>query len=480
MSRDPVAIASALEAPTRTPLEVLDIGVPLERDEHLSDLGNARRLVAEYGERILYCRPLRTWYVWDGVRWAKDQRGKIFDLAKRTVLALWADVEDAPDLRTRERIAKHALQSESEPRIRALVALAESDPAISVLPVDLDADPWLLNVGNGTLNLKTGELLPHQPEDRITKLAPVTYDPKACLPLWDEFLDRALPDAELRTFVRRAVGYSLTGSTQEEVLFFVHGPAASGKSTFVESMKAALGDYAVTADFATFLASKGAGGASPRSDLVRLAGARFVSSAEVDKGRRMAEGLVKLLTGGDTVTARALYRGETEFVPAFKLWLVANDRPRVPDDDEPLWRRILEVPFVVPIPAEERDASVKATLRDPEIAGPAILAWAVEGYQFWQQSGLDPPEAVRFATASYREEMDPLREFVAERCRFDGEATVKADALWKAYQEFSKDAGERFPLERRSFTERLKKLGLEHNTGGRITRWAGIGLLDHA
>ncbi len=292
--------------------------------------------------------------------------------------------------------------------------------------------------------MKPGELREHRREDLITKLAPVEYDPEARLDLWDRFLAEATGgDQELMRFLQRAAGYSLTGETDEEKLFFVHGPAAAGKSTFLEALKAAMGDYAQTADFETFLARQQVGG--PRNDVARLAGARLVISIEVDEGKRLAEGLVKTLTGGDTVTARFMYRESFEFKPQMKLWLAANHAPKVSDDDEAMWRRILRVPFERVIPKEKRDPKVKATLRDPEIAGPAILAWAVQGCLTWQREGLGVPPIVEQATSAYRLDNDPLREFFASCCVFGPTKTVTVSDLNNEYESWCNDNRERDP-----------------------------------
>ncbi len=452
--------------------------VPPGQESHLTDLGNAHRLVRRHGGELRYCRPWRAWFVWDGRRWARDVKGQVFQLAKATVRGLYEEAAQERDSARRKALATHATRSESEPRIRSMVVLAETEPEIAVRPDELDSDPWALNVLNGTIDLATGTLRPHDPGNLITRLAPVEYEAAEACPLWTAFLQRVLPDEPLRAFMQRAVGYSITGDTREEVLFFPHGPTAAGKSTFIEAVKATLGEYAMTADFSTFLRSRRDGG-SPRSDIARLSGARFVASVEVDEGKRLAEGLVKLITGGDTVTARALYREEFEFVPHFKLWLAANSRPRVRDDDDALWRRILQVPFTEQIPEEDRDPDVKAALRDPQESGPGILAWAVAGCLRWQEEGLAPPPAVRQATREYREEMDPLRDFIAERCHLAQEASASSEDLWHAYLEWVKATRSSEALGRRAFSNRLGDHGFrsERLPNGR-NKWGGIGLVQ--
>jgi P4 family phage/plasmid primase-like protien len=423
----------------------------------LTDVGNARRLVAEHGEDLRYCKKWKSWLVWDGRRWARDDRDQVIEYAKAVTAEFFRDAAAAHDPDTQGMLVGHALRSQRAERLRAMVLLAQSEPGIPVLPAELDADSYLLNVLNGTIDLRTGALREHRRTDLITKLAPIEYSPDAHLELWDRFLSEATagcevpegpqaPDAAqnaaaLRTFLQRAAGYSLTGDTGEEVLFLIHGPEAAGKSTFVESLKATLGDYALTADFETFLAKKGDGGV--RNDVARLAGARFVASIEVEEGKKLAEGLVKQLTGGDTVTARFLFAESFEFTPTFKLWLAVNSAPRVTDQDGAIWRRILRVPFEHTVPKEKRDRTIKATLKNPAVGGPAILAWLVAGCLAWQREGLGVPPVIEAATAQYRADQDPLREFYAQCCVFEAQAWVASAALYATYQAWARENGVR-------------------------------------
>lgn len=440
----------------------------------LSDLGNAERLVLRYGKQLRYVGAWRQWLVWDGRRWARDTTGEVVRFAKATVRGLYEEAAHEDDGKQRAEIVKHALRSQSERAIRAMIELAKSEPAIPVDPQDLDADLWALNTLSGTVDLRTAECRPHRREDLVTKLAPVAYDPGATSELWESFLGRVLPDAELWSFFQRAVGYSLVGEPCEEVLFFAYGPTAAGKSTALESLGATLGDYASKCDFEHFLARRDVG--APRPEIARLAGARFVSSVEVDEGKRLAEGLVKSLTGGDTVTARRLYQEEFEFRPQFTLWLAANHRPRVRDDDGAFWRRILQVPFDVSIPEGERDPTLKVRLRDPATCGAAILAWALEGCLSWQREGLRVPEHVRAATADYRAEMDPLADFLEERCAFGATLRSSAADLWRSYVDWCGRMKVR-PINRRRWAESLRERGLEQaRSHGGERCWVGVGI----
>jgi P4 family phage/plasmid primase-like protien len=443
----------------------------------LTDTGNAERLVAAFGQDVRYVPQGGYWMAWDETRWRKDDTGHLMRLAKAVARSIYREAAGAVDDDSRAEIASHAKASESEKRRKAMVALASVEAAVVVTPDQLDADPWVLNVLNGTLDLRTGILRPHNRQNLITKLAPVVWDPTARSEVFDGFLARVLPDVALRSFTQRMMGYGLTGSTAEEKLFLLNGPEATGKTTYIESMKGMLGDYVVTTDFDTFLATRSGGG--PRNDLARLAGARIVVSVEVAEGQHLAEAVVKQLTGGgDTVTARFLYKEFFEYVPSFKLFLAANHRPTVNHDDGAMWRRILQVPFVVQIPAGERDPSVKQKLRhDPETRS-AILAWAVQGCLDWQRDGLGVPPAVIEATDAYRNEMDRLAEFVEDCCVVSPDAWVSAGDLRLAYENWCRRTGERFPCGRNRFGERLKARGFKPGKRDSGTRrvWQGIGL----
>lgn len=446
---------------------------------NLTDVGNGQRLAARHGRDLRYCAPLLTWFLWTGQRWRPDAGNAVRELGKATARAILTEAALIDDEDRRKAFVKHAFASERDRSLRAMLWCAETEPGIPIMPEELDANPWALNCLNGTLDLRTGELRTHRREDLLTHLCPVEYDPDAKSELWEAFLQRVTcGDLDLQQFLRQVAGYALTGSTREEKLLFVYGPARSGKSTFLGALQATLGeDYSHTCDFEAFLKRKPTGG--PKDDLANMAGKRLVVSVETDEGARLAEGLIKQLTGGDRVRARRLYANSIEFLPQFKLFLAANDRPKARDDDDALWERILEVPFPHSIPREERDPEVKAALCDPARSGAAILAWAVTGCLSWQRDGLQVPAAVELSTLDYRESQNPLKEFLAERCVLTPEAWTPSAAIMTAYREWAQAANVRYPLNNNKVAEKLRSLGCEpeqHPTS-RTRGWRGIGLL---
>ena len=293
--------------------------------EPCTELGNARRFIRQHGQDLRFVPLWKKWLLWDGTRWAVDDTYKVTQRAKETVRSLPTELASIQEDEKRRAFLQHIARSEGYRWIANIVELAKSEPGVPVSSEQLDADPWVLNVQNGTLDLRTGQLRPHAREDLLTKLAPVAYDPEALCPTWEAFLSHILAgDVELIRFVQKIIGYSLTGSTQEQCLFMLYGAGANGKSTLIQTVSALLGDYARQTPTDTLLVQRGDG---VRNDLARLQGARFVSAVEVEGGRRLAEALVKQLTGGDTITARFLYGEHFEFQTMFKLWLAVNHKP---------------------------------------------------------------------------------------------------------------------------------------------------------
>ena len=435
----------------------------------LTDLGNARFFADVYAEDLRYS-PGLGWLIWDGTRWSRDELGSVVERAKEITDRLVQGAGSIRDVNMRMAVMEHALRSQSSRGIKAMVELAQSETHLAVASSAFDVDPWLLNCLNGTIDLQTGQLRQHRREDLLTKIAGCEFDPSAPCPTWEKFLDRMFAgDRELIGFVQRSSGYTLTGSTREQVLFLLYGIGANGKSTLLETERSVLGDYSMQTDFTTFLERRSEG---PRNDLARLRGARMVTATETEAGRAMAESIVKQLSGGDTVAARFLYHEIFEFVPQFKLFLATNHKPVIRGNDWGIWRRIRLVPCVVTIPPEERDRDLPAKLK-AEKAG--ILAWMVRGGQEWQQVGLREPKVVVAATENYRNEMDVLGDFLAACCVQRVNARVSTADLYTAYKLWCEENGERVNSQK-NLAMRLSERGLQKTKSHGINVWLGIEL----
>lgn len=466
----PAAVAALLTAAQL----FVPVGPGTVGDYNLTDLGNAERLLAAHGTDLRYAYAINAWHVWDGRRWKRDDGAAIGKLAAGVARQIYAAGAACTDPDKRKELVKWGVQSESARKIGALVELARPHAAVDV--AEFDRSPWILNVENGTMDLRTGELRPHRREDVLTKLAPVRYDPKATCQTWLAFLERIMDgNAGLIQFLRRAVGYSLTGDTSEQCLFLLYGTGKNGKSTFLETLKAILGEYARQADPASFMAGRAGESGGARPDLVALRGARFVPAIETESTHRLAESVLKSLTGGDTISVRGLYEAQQEFTPQFKLWLAANYKPDVRGRDQGIWRRIKLVPFTVQIPEEERDKGLKDKLL-AEASG--ILNWALEGCQDWLERGLRVPPEVDAATAEYQEDTDVLAAWIREKCVQAGYAVARLSDLFSSYSAYAESGNER-PVTSRALCKMLQDRGFkkDRNTFNQVTI-VGLALKD--
>ncbi len=445
-------------------------GYPPSADtEPHTDIGNARRLLVAHGQDLRFCNAWKKWLVWDGSRWALDVKGDVTRLTKETIrhLAITAATGNDGDSKL---LLQHAVRSQSEGRVMAMINLAKSEQGIPVVPDELDADQWVLNVLNGTIDLKTGVLKAHRREDLITKLAPVQFQPDADCPTWEEFLARIMGgNPTLIRFLQQALGYSLTGSSREQCLLLLYGTGANGKSTLLSTVSTLLGDYAKQTSGDTLLVKQRDG---IPNDIARLQGARFVSSVEVEQGKPMAEALVKRVTGGDRLTARFLYGEHFEFDPTFKIWVGVNHKPTIKGTDHAIWRRIRLVPFTVTIPPKERDKDLVEKLRT-ELSG--ILNWAIQGCLDWQRDGLVVPKEVKVATQGYQDEMDTLKSFIGDCCELNPYAETSGSDLYGRYVEWCRDNGE-YAMKQRNFSKWLEERGYVRTRNSHARCWKGISL----
>jgi putative DNA primase/helicase len=428
----------------------------LEEDlqKGLSDVFNARQLADRHGVGLRYCYQWKRWLFYDGMRWTRDESGEVERRAKETIESFYQDAELLKDSAQKKRLREHALRSESAGKISSMIELARSEPGIAIAPEELDRDPWLLNVRNGTLDLRTGKLRGHNLHDSLTRIAGCDFAPEAACPTFQRFLDEIFcGNAELIRFAQKAAGYSLSGSVAEQVLFIEHGSGRNGKSTLNRILHDVMGEYAASTPSETLLARYGDDG--PSNDLARLYGIRFVSAIEAEDGRRLAEARIKQLTGGDRVAARFLYGEFFEFEPQFKIWLATNHKPTIRGTDEAIWRRIRLVPFDHTVPEDQVDPDLLEKLRQ-EL--PGILAWAVKGCLRWQQDGLSAPEKVRSATEAYREEEDLVAAFIRDRCATGPGCEEPAGLLFKAFKGWCEEQGEK-GMSATAFGRRLSERG---------------------
>jgi len=458
-------------AETTAEYEPVPETLPTDTTPNPTDLGNAMRLVALHGEDLRYCYAWGKWLVWDGKRWVIDDVGQVEFLAKDTVRNIYAEAARETSESRRREIAKWALSSESRQRFSAMVALAQSEPGIPIKHDELNRNRWLINCLNGTLDLRTGELKPHDRADLITKIAPVEYRMGAPCPNWLSFLNMIFEgNQDLIAFVQRAVGYSLTGITDERCMFILWGKGKNGKSTFLETIGRMMGDYAEKTTAETLLTTRQT---NIPNDIARLQGARFVRASESEHGRYLAEARIKEMTGQDMIAARFLFSEWFSFIPEFKIWLGTNHKPVIRGTDEAIWDRIKLIPFTVridnPKPRREIDA-----MFSEELAG--IFSWAVEGCMEWQDHGLGVTEEVRKATAEYRYEMDNIGRFIKECCEVGEYFRTPSSELYEAYKAWAEDVGVEV-LSSQSFGRRLTELGFEaqRNTTGQ-KKWMRQGI----
>lgn len=434
-------------------------------DFPLTDLGNAERLIALHGHNLRYDQDRKKWLVWDGKRWAIDNSGEVMRMAKETIRSIYK--EGCSTERKRGALLRRL---ESCVGMKGMIELAKTEKGIPVKQEELDSNKWLFNVLNGTVDLRTGRLLPHRKEDLITKLAPVEYDPEAKAPRWIEFLREITNgNAYLAAYLQKVVGYGLTGDTSEQVMFLLYGNGSNGKSTFLRTINALFGDYAAQTSSDTLVLKNYS---SIPNDIARLKGKRLVIAAEVEEGKRLAESLVKQLTGGDKLAARFLYGEYFEFEPESKIFFAVNHKPKIRGVDNAIWRRIHLIPFEVEFKGNNIDRGLPDKLLQ-EL--PGIFNWALKGCQIWQIEGLNPPAEVIKATDDYRSDMDTLASFIQECCLVNPLARESVANLYNAYCSWCMDNGEK-PLGKREFGSALEKHGFQRKRTSTHRQFQGIKL----
>ncbi|WP_425837444.1 phage/plasmid primase, P4 family [Streptomyces fractus] len=401
----------------REAFDVTDVGIAVRLRDYMTHTGGGVRYAGGLG-----------FLVWDGTVWAPGN-----DEVRTALLQMGAELIASGDDGSR----KIALKALTNRAIEDVIKVLPSVPGVPARAADFDADEHLLSVANGTVDLRTGALGPHSPADMITRRLDVAYRPEAEARRWEQFLVEVFPNhPELPSFMRRLVGYGITGSTSEQCFTFMHGQGANGKSVFLDALIHVLKGVTKSTEFSTFEQRTAVGQASP--ELASLRGARLVTASETEKYSRLAEALVKQVTGGDPVTTRHLYGSPFTYVPTFLIMVAGNYKPAILSQDLGVWRRVKLVPFEATFRGAKADKTLPAKLRD-EAEG--ILAWAVRGAQEWYEHGLQEPASIATATQDYRESEDRLAEFIAARLVQEPDARVAPMAVRRAYAEWAEDAG---------------------------------------
>ena len=435
----------------------------------LDDTGNAARMNAISGHLLRYSHIDKRWLYYENGKWTYDTIGKVYVYADfvleemKKELKLWTEYKDgafADDYR------KHMKKTRSHSAKRAMVH--ELEHLVPIEPNGMDTNQMLVNAPNGVIDLENGQLLPHDRLYYMTRMLGCDAPNKQKNPVrWLKFLDDIFnSDKELIRYVQKALGYSLSGLTNEQCVFFLYGTGRNGKSTFLEIVRKIMGEYATNIQPESIMMRMSSGNAN--SDIARLKGARLVTSVEPNEGMRLNEGLLKQITGDDMITARKLYGDEFEYRPEFKLWMATNHKPTIRGTDIGIWRRIHIIPFTTTIPENKVDKNLSDKLTE-EL--PDILAWMMEGYRLWRFEGLNRPQIVMQAVKEYRNEMDVISTFLdSEYCTSGGE--VKASQLYAVYCQWAGENNEYKMPSRKFGIEISKRFNKSHKKDG----WYYLGI----
>lgn len=439
-------------------------------EEPWTEYGYARRLIHVYSDRLRYVPAWRRWLVWDGTRWSPDGTGQAARWAKTIARLITTDARAIGDEKERKAAVSTARRGESSAGISGALTLAGTEDEVTVAPEDLDRDPFLVNCPNGTLDLRTGQLRDHDPADLLTKITGAAYRPDAVSDTWTGFLEQVQPEAAMRSYLARLFGHALEGRVIEHLLAICHGEGANGKGTFINAVLAALGDYADAADPELLTARTFDAHPTGTADLFGL---RLAVLHEGDAGRRLAEGTVKRLTGGDRLKARRMREDFWHFAPSHTFVMLTNHKPLVVGTDEGIWRRLRLVPWPYVVPAADRDEHLGDRLT---LDADAVLTWLVAGYLDWHEHGLGEPDTVVQATKAFRGESDALGRFIDEQCLVAAGFRTRSSELYGAWCKWCATEGEEAGTNK-AFTDGLTNRGYDPPKKASVGMvWQRIGL----
>ena len=423
----------------------------------------AQRFVERYHDHAKYSRTWGYWLLWHGYRWRRDERDVVREAA-RGILCEVVNSEAGQIMPETMRRKVNSLHM-----VNAVTTMAGFNPQMATMSDQWDTDPWVLATPKGTVELRTGTMRGARREDYLLQSTTVAPSPTGC-PVWRQFLDTVMDhNHDLISYLQRLAGYALTGLTVEQHLTFFYGTGGNGKSVFLTTIRAILGDYATVAPMTTFTESKME---HHPTDIAGLQGARLVVSQETEEGRKWAEGLIKSLTGGDPIKARYMRQDYFEFTPKFKLLFAGNHKPALRSVDEAMRRRMHIVPWTVTIPAEQRDHLLVEKLKSEY---QAILQWMIEGCLLWQQQGLAPPDVILHATDEYLQAEDPLVAWLDENCVLGREHSAPSKELYQNYVAWCEEAKE-FPISHKRLVNNLNTRGCQAMKLGGVRSLVGIGL----
>jgi putative DNA primase/helicase len=486
-------IAAALEAinveECTEPLEASEVAriaksvaryepAPDDADPPTRDLGHAQTLAGLFRDRLRWCSDWGRWLQWTGTHWGEVTNEEVARAAAEALRRHYAEqIAATSDKNRMAELTRAVLEACTYSRIQGALGFLRGWPGVITRASELDNDPWLLNVANGTLDLRTGDLRPHNPGDLCTKVCGVGFDPTADTGAWERHISMVLPNPNIRREVQRSLGLALVGEHLEERLDLWFGTGQNGKSVTITALLNILGDYAVRAAPDLLVQSKFD---RHPTEVADLQGRRLVFSVEVDQGKRLAEALVKDLTGGDRLKARYMRQDFFEFKPTHSLFLAVNHKPTITGQDLGIWRRVRLIPWEVTIPPDQRRPQ-NEVVADLVADGAAILRWLLEGLADWQRDHNWTAPEVQAATQQYKAEQDILGAFLAERCETGPRYSVGVAELFEAYEKHCSEAGED-PVKKTTFGRLLRQRGFDQQRDGhgRDRKWVGLRLRTNA
>lgn len=438
----------------------------------MSDFGVVDSFVHRFGERVRFHHKHKEWLVWNCHHWRLDKNEEIKRKATEHIQLWQTDATHIQDLEKKREFVQFTLRLEKAATVAMMVEMAKSKLPIADDGEHWDENAYLIGCPNGVVDLRTGLLRDGDPHDRITLQVAPRFDPNATCDRWLQFLNEIFcDDAELIAYIRRAVGYSLSGETNGQSFFMCVGSGANGKSTFLSTLGAVFGDYSYTTNTNVF-ASNASSQDATGFDLAELAGRRLVLLSEIKVNSRMNEQAIKNFTGGEKINAQKKFGKPFEFQPVGKLWMGVNHQPKVIDDSHGFWRRVRLIPFTRIFSGSTDNRSLK---HDLMAEAPGILAWAVQGAKEWCDGGLNPPISVMNATNAYEESEDPILEFLSECSDSDNSSEVSCAATYMAYKQWGRDQGmqDKEMLMKNSFGRLMSKRYTRRHT---MSGWRYVGV----